>query len=316
MNDASGSRTASRGPAAAVSGSAAAGQPSRTDPWATRPAVITRVVDDAPGVKTYDLRLEDAAGTEPFRHQPGQFNMLYLPGVGEAAISISGEAQGGTVIRHTVRAVGAVTRELAAAGVGSSLGLRGPFGRPWPIERLGPGVAGQDRAEPRPDVVLVAGGVGLAPLRTTIEYLRRHRDRVGRVDLLIGARSPEDLLFPQEYSRWTKREIAVQTTVDRATGRWSGHVGVVTLLLDRLRLPRPASTILLTCGPEVMMRYVVHTAIERELEPSNIYVTLERHMNCAVGLCGHCQLGPEFVCKDGPVFSYDRAERWLTVRDF
>ncbi len=232
--------------------------------------------------------------------------MLYVPGVGEAAISISGETKQG-LLRHTIRAVGAVTGALDRGGVGFSLGIRGPFGTPWPMDRL--------TAGPRPmNVILIAGGIGIAPLRSVIDHLMRNRGHVGRVDVLFGARTPQDLIFAGEHAEWIKHGINVHTTVDRGDVTWSGHVGVVTLLLDRLEIPDPEATMLLTCGPEVMMRFVVQAATARGLPETNAWVTLERNMNCAIGLCGHCQLGPEFICKDGPVFRYDQIAPWLHVQ--
>ena len=281
------------------------------NPWLTRTVAIRRIRDEVPGVKTYDLEFSGPDQGRDYRFLPGQFNMLYLPGVGEAAISISGDAEQPGPLKHTIRAVGNVTREIETLGVGSTLGLRGPFGKPWPTERLG----GLESETERPDVVLVAGGVGLAPLRSVILFLKRYREQIGRADLLIGARTPDNLLFRDDYTSWSAARINVLTTVDRAAEQWSGNVGVVTLLLDRLVLPRPESTVLLTCGPEVMMRYVIRSALGRGFQPRNLYVSLERQMNCAIGLCGHCQLGPEFVCKDGPVFRYDQIGPWLQIRD-
>ncbi len=276
------------------------------DPWQMAAATVKRITRESPGVKTYDIELDDAERAAQFRFVAGQFNMLYVPGVGDAAISIS--AVSGGLLRHTIRSVGAVTRALDGGRVGMSIGLRGPFGAPWPVEQW------EDASHERKNVIVVAGGIGLAPLRSVISSLKRARDRVDRVDVLMGARTPADLLYAAEYPNWAERGIPVQTTVDRAPGGWHGHVGVVTLLLDRLSIPRPQSTLLMTCGPEVMMRYVVQTAIERGIPESNVWITLERNMNCAIGLCGHCQLGPEFVCKDGPVFRYDRIAPWLRVQ--
>lgn len=278
----------------------------RHDPWQASTATIERVVVEAPGVKTYDLMIPEHRDNGRFAFAPGQFNMLYVPGVGEAAISISGESKRG-LLRHTIRTVGAVTGALDRGGVGMTIGIRGPFGTPWPIDQLTEGT--------RPmNVILVAGGIGIAPLRSVIVYLMKHRDQVGRVDVLFGARTPQDLIYASEQSEWSKNGITLHTTVDRSDATWSGHVGVVTLLLERLAIPDPESTMLMTCGPEVMMRFVVQAASARGLLESNAWVTLERNMNCAIGLCGHCQLGPQFICKDGPVFRYDRIASWLHVQ--
>lgn len=189
-----------------------------------------------------------------------------------------------------------------------TLGLRGPFGSSWPVDQC------LRNANHQRDVLVVAGGIGLAPLRSLIYALCHERQRLNRIVLMVGARSPDDLLFHDEYARWKDQGVEVQTTVDRATDDWRGNVGVVTALLNRTLLARPENTVLLTCGPEVMMRYVVQSALQRRIPAENIWLSLERNMNCAVGLCGHCQLGPEFLCKDGPVLPYHRVADWLKVQ--
>jgi NAD(P)H-flavin reductase len=285
----------------------------RDNPWVSAAARVHRVVFETEGVKTYDLEFVDRRLGSEFRFAPGQFNMLNLPGVGEAAISIAGQSEGG-LLRHTIRSVGVVTTELDRGGVGMSLGIRGPFGTPWPVDQFHE-AASEPRDNHKANVILVAGGIGLAPLRSVIHHLIRHRDLVGRVDVLMGARNPADLLYAKDYPKWAEHGIPVRTTVDRASDQWRGHVGVVTLLLDRLLIPHPRSTVLMTCGPEVMIRYVVQAALERGVPETNIWVSLERNMNCGIGLCGHCQFGPEFLCKDGPVFRYDRVASWLRVQE-
>ena len=281
---------------------------SAVDPWRVTPVTIHRMHSETPGVITYDLAFDRPEIFQNYNYRHGQFNMLYVPGVGESAISIAGHHEQRQTIRHTIRSVGSVTQALQQSGVGGSLGLRGPFGSSWPLDLL-------TQTLPA-DLVLAAGGLGLAPLRSLIEHIVEHRSQFGEVTLLIGARTSEDLLYFEEYGRWRAHRIRVKTTVDRPDGQWGGHVGVVTLLLDRTHLTNPQSTILLTCGPEVMMRYVAKSAMGRGIPQTNIWVTLERNMNCAVGLCGHCQLGPEFLCKDGPVFRLDRVAPWLRVQEF
>jgi NAD(P)H-flavin reductase len=271
-------------------------------PWHTFPVSIRRVTREVEGVATYHIGFDDPATSAAFRYLPGQFNMLYLPGIGEAPISISGDHPADGTLAHTVRVAGNTTRALAELGQGGCLGLRGPFGAPWPLEEC------QGR-----DVVLVAGGIGLAPLRPVVYALLARRRRYGRLSLLYGARTPDSLLFAGEFEDWTNRGLNLFSTVDRSTPRWLGNVGVVTLLLDRLRPLDPANTLLLVCGPELMMRYVVRSALDRGLEEPQIWLSLERNMQCAVGHCGHCQLGPAFVCKDGPVFRHDRIGRYLEV---
>jgi NAD(P)H-flavin reductase len=269
------------------------------NPWLAQSVEIAGITPEIPGVATYHLRLRDADAHARYQFLPGQFNMLYLPGVGEAAISLSG---GGLTWDHTIRVAGNVTRTLAGLGVGGTLGLRGPYGSYWPLDVC----AGAD-------VVVVAGGIGLAPLRPAISELVGDRKRFGRRTLLCGARTPDTLLYTRQYDDWTDRGLDVQTTVDRPQPGWPGNVGVVPLLVDRLRPLAPGNSVLFVCGPEVMMRYTVRSALERGLRKDQIWVTLERNMQCAVGLCGHCQLGPQFVCKDGPIFRYDQIEPFFDV---
>lgn len=272
------------------------------NPWLAQSVEIADITPELSGVATYHLRFSDASLQERYRFLPGQFNMLYLPGVGEIAISLSaGNTPDGTW-DHTIRVAGNVTRMLAGLGTGGALGLRGPYGSSWPLDES----AGAD-------VILVAGGIGLAPLRPAIYTCIDERKRFGRTTLLYGSRSPDMLLYSREYDDWTDRGLDVYTTVDRFQPGWSGNVGVVTLLVDRLRPLSPGNSVLFLCGPEVMMRYTVRSALERGLRKDQIWVSLERSMQCAVGLCGHCQLGPAFVCKDGPIFRYDKIEPFFDV---
>jgi NAD(P)H-flavin reductase len=271
------------------------------NPWLTERVVIDHVTSEIPGVATYHLRFSDPAVHAEYCFRPGQFNMLYLPGAGEIAISVSGGGAD-TTWDHTIRVAGNVTRTLAALGRGGSLGLRGPYGSGWPLAEC-------DGA----DVILVAGGVGMAPLRGAAYAIGADRARFGKVTLLYGARNPDTLLYQREYDDWLARSISIQTTVDRGSLDWRGNVGVVPQLLDRVSPLAAANTVVLMCGPEVMMRYTVRSALARGIGKQQIWVSLERNMQCAVGLCGHCQLGPAFVCKDGPVFRYDVIEPFLSV---
>jgi NAD(P)H-flavin reductase len=235
---------------------------------------------------------------------PGQFNMLYAFGVGEVPISLSGDPAETGLLHHTIRDVGAVTRALTRLKRGSQVGVRGPFGSAWPIEAC--------RGK---DVVLMAGGIGLAPLRPAIYSLLKERDRYGEIVLLYGARTRQDLLYVEEFERWRgKFGVQVRVTVDSAGRGWKGNVGVVTTLLPRVRF-EPAHALTMICGPEVMMRFSILELKSLGMEDSNIYVTLERNMKCAVGFCGHCQFGPAFICKDGPVFSFERVRSIFGVRE-
>jgi NAD(P)H-flavin reductase len=275
------------------------------NPWLPRPVAINQIVPEAPNVATYHLRYADATRTGDYAFAPGQFNMLYVPGCGESAISMSGTAPGSGAFVHTVRRAGQVTSALARMSVGDQLAVRGPYGRPWPLARC----QGQD-------VILLAGGIGLPPLRPAIYEILARRGNFGRVVVLYGARTAADLLFQKEFDAWRAGGIEVQTTVDRATAGWNGNVGVVPLLFQRWQLARPQQTVVLACGPDVMMRYAALEALQRRIPAPQIHVSLERHMQCAVGLCGHCQLGPALVCRDGPVFSWDQAARLLAIHDW
>jgi NAD(P)H-flavin reductase len=236
--------------------------------------------------------------------EPGQFNMVYVFGVGEVPISISGDPGHPNPLVHTVRAVGAVTAAVCKAKRGDVLGIRGPFGSHWPVEEA----VGKD-------VVILAGGIGLAPLRPALLAILAHRDLYGRVVLLYGARAPQELLYARQLNQWRGRfDLDVEVTVDTATREWRGNVGVVTTLIPRAPFDSE-EVVALVCGPEVMMRFTLSGLQDRGVPPENIYISMERNMKCAVGFCGHCQYGPTFICKDGPVFRYDRVASLLKVRE-
>ena len=254
---------------------------------------------------TFTLGLEppDAVGT-PYSYEPGQFNMLYGFGLGEVPISMSGDpAESGSVI-HTIRAVGSVTRGLARLRPGNAIGMRGPFGSSWPVDA----VRGSD-------VVLVCGGIGLAPVRPAIYHLLRHRREYGKVVLLYGARTPGDVLYRDELQTWRARgDMQVLLTVDQADSSWLESVGLVTALFKRAQFD-PQRTIGMMCGPEIMMRFTVSEFEKRGVTADRLYVTLERNMQCAIGYCGHCQFGPNFVCMNGPVFRHDRIKAFFDIRE-
>ena len=281
------------------------------DPWQTWPVTIQTVRHECPNVFTIGLAFKNDEIGQKYRFAPGQFNMLYVPGVGEAAISVAGQTDR-KLLQHTIRSVGSVTNALVSASVGDSIGLRGPFGVGWPLSL---DTNSPESGRKASDLIIVAGGVGLAPLRSLVHHVSKHRRSYANVSLLIGARSPEDMLYEDEQSDWRTMNIDVKCTVDRAPSNWKGRIGVVTSLLDGLSIRNPESTIVMTCGPEVMMRYVAKAATGRGIPEQNIWVTLERNMNCAIGLCGHCQLGPKVLCRDGPVFRYDSVKPWLRVQE-
>jgi anaerobic sulfite reductase subunit B len=234
--------------------------------------------------------------------EPGQFTMLYAPGIGEVPISVSGTAPGQGLMQ-TVRAVGAVSRALCAAANGQMIGVRGPFGTCWDVA----GAAGGD-------LLIAAGGIGLAPLHGALLAALVRRDRYRRIIVLVGARSPDELVFASELGRWRRAGAEVQVTVDRAAAGWTGHVGVVTQLLARSEIT-PARTVALVCGPEVMMRVTARELLALGVPAGRIRVSLERNMRCGVAECGHCQLGPLLLCRDGPVVTYQVAAPLLAIRE-
>lgn len=272
------------------------------DPWLAHRAQVVEITAEYYGVNTYHLRIEPLQDRPYCGVAPGQFNMLYLPGVGEAAISVSGHDIDHGAWAHTVRTAGGVTRTLEQLGRGAPLAVRGPFGRGWPVE-----------AALGHDLVFVAGGIGLAPLRPAIEWALAHRSQFSRITLIYGARLPDTLLYAREYDSWQQRGLQLHVTVDRAERGWLGNVGVVTLLVDRLRPLNPQQTTLFACGPEVMMRFVAKSALARGIPEKRVWLSLERNMQCAAGFCGHCQFGPAFVCRDGPVMRHDCIAPYLEV---
>jgi NAD(P)H-flavin reductase len=252
---------------------------------------------------TWTLELEpaDRDGGLPFH--AGQFTMLYAFGAGEVPISISGDPGAPERLVHTVRAVGAVSAAVCRTEPGQVIGVRGPFGSHWPVEAA----AGRD-------LVIVAGGIGLAPLRPVVHEVLNARGRFARAVLLYGGREPDQLLYTADYEEWRDRGLDVAVTVDIAAAGWPGRVGVVTALVDRARFD-PAAAVAFVCGPEAMIRFSAEALIDRGVAPASVHVSMERNMKCAVGHCGHCQLGPEFVCRDGPVFTFERMRPAFALRE-
>lgn len=253
---------------------------------------------------TFTLVLVPKNGVEGQPFVPGQFNMLYVYGVGEVPISISGDPSNQKVLVHTIRSVGAVTKALRKMGRSVSIGLRGPFGSHWPVdEAIGS------------DVVIVAGGIGLAPLRPAVYKILSQREKYGKVVLLYGTRAPSDILYRRELEGWRARfDLEVAVTVDRAMGGWRGNVGVVTNLIGKATFD-PLNAVAMICGPEVMMRFTAMELLKRGVAAENVFISMECNMKCAVGFCGHCQYGPTFICKDGPVFRYDRIRSLFSLRE-
>ncbi len=273
---------------------------SMANPYVIYPATIVEKIQDAEDLNTYRLRFVDEQVRQQFRFKAGQFNMVYLFGAGEVAISIVSDPDEPEWLDHTIRTVGRITKAIADLRKGDVLGIRGPFGQGWPLEEA--------RGH---DVVIVTGGLGCAPVVGAIEYIFRRREQYGSIKILHGVKTPQDLLYRERFDSWRRfPDTEVLLTSDQPDKSWSYHVGVVTELFELVSIDPPKSIVLM-CGPEIMMRLGVPILIRRGIPPAAIYVSLERHMECGIGLCGHCQMGPYFVCKDGPVMRYDRVAQWL-----
>ena len=264
------------------------------------PFVVTRRRRET--ADTWTLELEPCSGG-PLPFSPGQFTMVSAGGAGEVPISISGDPDRPARLVHTVRAVGLATEAICEATAGRRLSVRGPFGAGWPVEEI-----------EGADVVVAAGGIGLAPLRPAILWMLARRQRYGRLVLLYGGRAPDQLLYTEEVRSWAERGLEVHVTVDSAGPEWLGHVGVVTRLVGRAELDA-GSTVAISCGPEVMMRFVVAALQEAGVSAARVYASMERNMQCGIGHCGHCQLGPTLICRDGPVYRWSEIAPWLAIRE-
>ena len=274
---------------------------SAVEPMLPVPLEIRRAYEET--ADTFTLEFDAAALPSGGRFAPGQFHMLYAFGIGEVPISISGDPAAPARLVHTIRAVGPVTQAMQAMRPGDVLGVRGPYGSAWPVE------AARGR-----DVLVLAGGLGLAPLRPAVYHFIRRRAEYGRVAVLYGARTPEDLVYREELDRWREAGLEVLATVDRAGTDWAGPVGVVTALLRGVAFD-PAEAAAFLCGPEVMMRFAARDLAALGVSPERIHVSLERNMKCAVARCGHCQILSTFVCREGPVYRYDIAAPLLRHRE-
>ncbi|MBS0149626.1 MAG: FAD/NAD(P)-binding protein [Nitrospira sp.] len=270
------------------------------NPYLIQAATIMEKIQEADDIYTYRLRLNNEDARRNFRFTAGQFNMVYLFGVGEVAISIVSDPDKPEHLDHTIRSVGRVTSAIAQLQAGEALGIRGPFGQGWPLDVA----RGQE-------IIIATGGLGCAPVVGAIEYVFRRRRHYGSVKIIHGVKTPRDLLFHGRFEAWsTQPDTEVLLASDRPDKTWRYHIGVVTELFERVSID-PAKTVVFMCGPEIMMRLGVPILMRRGIPATAIYVSLERHMECGIGLCGHCQMGPYFLCKDGPVMRYDRVEPWL-----
>lgn len=277
---------------------------SQPNPFVPDLARITTIKTETTDVRTYTLVFDDQKVRDRYSqsHEAGQYNMVSLPGIGEAPLSISSSPDREDGFDHTVRYVGRLTNAWSKLSVGDTLGIRGPYGRPWPLAEVG-----------GKNVVAISGGTGIACIRPAIDFMVEHREDLAGAAILYGAKNAAELVFADQYEHWQDRGVDVHVTVDKGSDiEWPFHTGVVTTLFDHIKTP-PAETIAMISGPEIMMRFCVVDLLKRGFSAKNIYVSLERRMDCGVRMCGHCQMGPKYVCQDGPVFTYDEVSHLFGV---
>ncbi len=268
-------------------------------PHLPHPAEILERLPEADDIFTLRLRFADPERQATYRFAPGQFNMVYLPGAGEVAISLSSDPEEES-LAHTIRVAGRVTGGLARLAKGDAIGLRGPYGHGWPLQ-----------AARGKDVVVVTGGLGCAPVVAVIHYVLRRRSQFRRLVVIQGVKHSRDLIWPAAYRGWAQQpDTQVLLAADAADALWPWHVGSPISLVDQAVFD-PGNAVAMLCGPEGMMAAAARALAVRGVAESDIHVSLERNMQCAVGLCGHCQLGGQFICKDGPVFPYPQVKSLL-----
>lgn len=274
-----------------------------SNPYLPQEAEVVERIQQTKTVFTLRLRFTDPAVAAAYRFQPGQFNMVYLYGVGEVPISIVSDPEDDHLLDHTIRVVGRVSAGLAKLAEGDRLGIRGPYGRGWPLME----------AEAR-DLVIVTGGLGCAPVVSVINYVMRRRERFGRLNILQGVKHSDDLIYRDYFERWAQApDTRVFLAADQGGSLWPWHVGHVTDLFDRLAFD-PSRALAMMCGPEGMMRIAAQGLCKQGMDEDRLYLSMERNMQCALGHCGHCQFGGKFVCKNGPVFAYREIKDLFGVR--
>jgi len=275
------------------------------NPYLPQVARIVERRQDAPTIFTLRLVFEDAAQQSQYRFQPGQFNMVYLYGVGEVAISIVSDPEEETMFDHTIRVVGRVTEGLAKLQPGDRIGIRGPYGRGWPLA-----------AAVGKNVLIVTGGLGCAPVVSVIRYVMRRRADYGKLTIIQGVKHSADLIYRQQYEEWARApDTTVLIAANASAGPWPWHVGPVTELISQAEIA-PDNTVAMMCGPEGMMIAAAKILLQRGVAEQQIYFSTERNMHCAIGHCGHCQFGGKFVCRNGPVFDYSEIKELLGIRGF
>jgi NAD(P)H-flavin reductase len=268
-------------------------------------AEIVDRIQEAGNLFTLRLRFTDPDIHDNYRFKPGQFNMLYLYGVGEIAISIVSDPNQGHTLDHTIRAVGRVSQGFSQLGKGDRIGVRGPYGRGWPLEQ-----------SEQKDVIVVTGGLGCAPVVSVIHYIMNRRERFGKVNIVQGVKHASDFIWKERYDQWRAApQTKVLLAADAGNAIWPWHIGPVTGLFEHLEFD-PERTIVMMCGPEGMLRVVVHQLLGKGIGEGDLWLSMERNMHCAIGHCGHCQFGGKFVCKDGPVFCYEEVKELFGVKGF
>jgi NAD(P)H-flavin reductase len=274
------------------------------NPFIPQQAEVLEKVHVAKNIYNYRLRFCDPGLRRSFGFSPGQFNMVYVFGVGEVPISISSDPAEAEVLDHTIRIVGTVTRAIGELKKGDIVGLRGPYGSHWPLEQA----KGKD-------VVVVTGGLGCAPVVGAINYIIKRRKFYGTLKILHGIKTPRDLIYREKFLAWEKiPNTKVYLSSDQADEKWRYHIGFVTNLLDKAEID-PENCTVMMCGPDIMMRLAIKQFLEKQVSPDKIYLSLEKNMKCALGFCGHCQYGPHFICKDGPILRYDLVQHIFNLKE-
>lgn len=275
------------------------------NPYLPGEAIIVERIQETEDMFTLRLKLSDAQRQQEYTFLPGQFNMLYLYGIGEIPISIVSDPENKSMIEHTIRMVGRVSDALSKLQVGERIGLRGPFGRGWPVEQC-----------KHQDIVIITGGLGCAPVVSMINYIEQRRPDYARLNIVQGVKHCCDLLWNERYEKWREMpDTRVLLCADNGKAIWPWHIGPVTDVFDQLEFDA-ANVSVMMCGPEGMMRICCEQMLKKSVDASQLFLSMERNMQCAVGHCGHCQFGNEFICKDGPVFSYDRIQALFSKTGF
>ncbi len=260
---------------------------------------------DSPSIFTLHLKFIDRNHHQLFAFHPGQFNMVYLYGVGEVAISIVSDPDQKHLFSHTIRAIGRVTKAMQKLQVGDRIGIRGPFGRGWPLHQ----VKGKD-------ILIVTGGLGCAPIVGVINYILARRNDYGHLKILQGVKHSDDFIFRKQYAIWQQSpHTEIHIAADQAVKKWPWYIGYVTDMIQSLTFT-PENSVVMMCGPELMLHTAIKELMKKNISENNIYLSMERNMECGTGQCGHCQYGGLFICKDGPIFAYPEIKDLFSVSGF